>query len=110
MTRIAAALLIAGFVAGPAAAQNVYGAGGAPCTEWTNNLKRKWQNLNNVNWLTGYLSGVNRNRGPGAVLMPDNGTEGASAFVTQYCAANPQAAIYQAADALIVDMDARRGR
>ena len=110
MKRIAAALLLAGFAATSASAQNVYGSGGAPCSQWTANVKRKWQNLNNVNWLTGYLSGVNRNRGPGAVLMPDNGTEGAAAFVTQYCAANPQAAIYQAADALIADMDARRGR
>jgi hypothetical protein len=110
MKRIAAALLLAGFAATSASAQNVYGSGGAPCTEWTANVKRKWQNLNNVNWLTGYLSGVNRNRGPGAVLMPDNGPAGAEAFVAQYCAANPQKLIFEAADALIADMDARRGR
>jgi hypothetical protein len=109
MIRIATALLLASMATG-AAAQNVYGNGGGPCSNWTANANRKWQHISDVSWLTGYLSGVNRNRGPGAVLMPDNGTAGAEAFVTQFCAANPGSAIYQAADALIVDMDARRGR
>jgi len=110
MKPVLAALLLASFAASSASAQNVYGNGGGPCSNWTANANRKWQHISDVSWLTGYLSGVNRNRGPGAVLMPDNGTAGAEAFISQYCAANPQALIYQAADALIADMDARRGR
>lgn len=100
---IATVLVLAGLAA-PAVAQNVYGSGGGPCQNWTANQNRKWQHLADVDWLMGYLSGVNRGRGPGSRLLGETNVQAASGFVAQFCAANPSRPIFEAADALIIEL------
>ena len=91
-------------LAAPAAAQSVYGSGGGPCASWTANLKKRWPHLADTDWLMGYISGVNTGRGPGARLLANANVEAATGFVTQFCAANPQRPIFEAADSLIVEL------
>jgi hypothetical protein len=94
-------------VAAPAAAQSVYGSGGGPCANWTANLNKRWPHLADTDWLMGYLSGVNTGRGPGA-RMENTNVQAATGFVTQFCAANPQRPIFEAADALISELQGPR--
>ncbi|KAB7643503.1 hypothetical protein [Polymorphobacter fuscus] len=89
----------------PVAAQSVYGGGGAECSAWTANLRKRWPHLVDTDWLMGYLSGVNRGRGPGARLMVEADVASATGFVSQFCAANPQRPIFEAADALIAQLE-----
>jgi hypothetical protein len=105
---VAAALLalsIAGLAA-PAAAQSVYGSGGGPCRNWTANLGKRWPHLADTDWLMGYISGVNTGRGPGSRMMANANVQAATGFVAQFCAANPDRLIFEAADALIVELQA----
>lgn len=102
---ITAAVLLTS-VAAPLGAQSVYGSGGKPCSNWTANLRSKWARLGDTDWLMGYISGVNRERGPGARLMANSNVQAATGFVTQFCAANPQRPIFEAADALILELQA----
>ena len=104
-----AAAIVAATVASltaPAAAQSVYGSGGGPCSNWTANLKKRWPHLADTDWLMGYISGVNKARGPGARMLANANVEAATGFVAQFCAANPQRLIFEAADALIVELQA----
>jgi hypothetical protein len=107
-TSLAAAIVAATIasLATPAAAQSVYGSGGGPCSNWTANLKKRWPHLADTDWLMGYISGVNASRGPGSRMMANANVQAATGFVTQYCAANPQKLIFEAADALIVELRA----
>jgi hypothetical protein len=93
-------------LAAPVAAQSVYGSGGGPCSNWTANLKKRWPHLADTDWLMGYISGVNTGRGPGSRMMANANVQAATGFVAQYCAANPQRLIFEAADALIVELQA----
>ena len=101
-----AALLIAGLAA-PVAAQSVYGTGGKPCSQWTADKKKKWPHLGDIDWLMGYVSGVNRGRGPGSAIMGQATVEAADGFVTNFCASNPDRPIFEAADALIANLQPR---
>ena len=105
---IAAAIVAATIasLAAPTAAQSVYGSGGGPCSNWTANLKKRWPHLADTDWLMGYISGVNTGRGPGSRMMANANVEAATGFVAQFCAANPQRPIFEAADALIVELQA----
>ncbi len=112
MIRTAAALLLASLATAAATsanAQSVYGYGGGPCSGWTANYKKKSYHLADMGWATGYLSGVNRGRGPGSNLLAGAGAEAVDGFITQFCAANPGEPIYKAADAFIADIDRQRG-
>lgn len=91
-------------LAAPLAAQSVYGGGAAPCAAWNGNLKKRWPHLVDVDWLMGYISGVNRSRGAGTRMMENANVQAATGFVTQFCAANPQRPIFEAADALILEL------
>ena len=102
---LAAALAsLAANIPAPVTAQSVYGSGGGPCANWTANLKKRWPHLADTDWLLGYLSGVNTGRGPGARLMADANMADATGFVAQFCATNPQRPIFDAADALIAEL------
>lgn len=106
---IIVAVAIAGLavpVAAPVAAQSVYGSGGKPCSNWTANLRSKWARLGDTDWLMGYISGVNRARGPGSRMMANANVQAATGFMTQFCAANPARPIFEGADALILELEA----
>lgn len=98
---------IASFAA-PAAAQSIYGSGGGPCSNWTANVNKRWPHLADTDWLMGYISGVNTSRGPGSRMLANANVQAATGFVTQFCAANPQRLIFEAADALILELQPPR--
>jgi hypothetical protein len=98
--------MVIGGLSAPLAAQSVYGSGGKPCSNWTANLRSKWARLGDTDWLMGYVSGVNRARGPGSRMMANANVQAATGFVTDFCAANPQRPIFEAADALILQLEA----
>ena len=104
MHKYAIALLITA-LAVPASAQSVFGSGGLPCQNWTANKNRKWQHLADMDWLMGYVSGINRGRGPGSRLLGDATRTEGDRFVTGFCAMNPQTPIFEAADAWLVEID-----
>ena len=97
-------------LSGSAAAQSVYGSGGTPCQNWTINKPRKWQHLGDLDWLMGYVSGINRSRGPGSKLMGQATLRDADTYVSQFCAANPAMPIFQAADSWIAALDQQGAR
>ena len=92
-------------LSGSAVAQSVYGSGGTPCQSWTINKPKKWQHLGDLDWLMGYVSGINRSRGPGSKLMGQATLRDADTYVSQFCAANPAMPIFQAADSWIAALD-----
>lgn len=92
-------------LAGTASAQSVYGSGGAPCQNWNLNKPKKWQHLGDLDWLMGYVSGINRGRGPGSKLMGQATLRDADTYVSQFCAANPATPIFEAADSWIAALD-----
>ena len=97
-------------LSGSAVAQSVYGSGGTPCQNWTINKPRKWQHLGDLDWLMGYVSGINRSRGPGSKLMGQATLRDADTYVSQFCAANPAMPIFQAADSWIAALDQQGAR
>jgi hypothetical protein len=104
-------IIIVGLLASlaiPASAQSIFGSGGLACKNWTANVKRKWPHLADVDWLMGYASGINTSRGPGSRLLGDATRTDGVRFVTEYCAANPEIAIFEAADAWLKTIDTPR--
>lgn len=99
--------VIASFAA-PGAAQSVYGSGGGPCRNWTANLGKRWPHLADTDWLMGYISGVNTGRGPGSRMLANANVQAATGFMAQFCAANPDRLIFEAADALIAELQPPR--
>ncbi len=81
--------IAAGSLAGPAAAQSVYGSGGTPCQNWNLSKPKKWQHLGDLDWLMGYVSGINRSRGPGSKLMGQATLRDADTYVSQYLRRQP---------------------
>ena len=108
MRKLIATAVIVAALATPATAQSVFGSGGQPCQNWTANKTRKWQHLGDVDWLMGYVSGINRSRGPGSRLLGDATRTEGDRFVTEFCAANPPTPIFEAADAWLKAIDGPR--
>jgi hypothetical protein len=104
---IIAGLLTIGLMA-PASAQSIFGSGGLACKNWTANTKRKWQRLADIDWLMGYASGINTGRGPGSRLLGEATRDEGVRFVTQFCAANPEVAIFEGADAWLKTIPLQR--
>jgi hypothetical protein len=107
MYRIITVALLA-CLAVPASAQSIFGSGGLACRNWTTNKPRKWPHLADVDWLMGYVSGINQSRGAGSRLLGEATRADAVRFVTEYCAANPDVAIFEGADAWLKAIEAPR--
>lgn len=105
MLRIIAITLLATAVAAPASAQSIFGSGGLACKNWTANKSRKWQHLADVDWLMGYASGINTGRGAGSRMLGENTRADGVRFVTEFCVANPEIPIFEAADAWLKTID-----
>ena len=87
----------------------VHGAGNLSCGRWTAAQPAELQSpLRTVftNWLGGYISGYNADRG--GDLLSDGGWDGAVAWMDEYCVANPQEAVASAAGRLVIDLHQRQ--
>jgi hypothetical protein len=108
MHRIIIATLLTIGLTVPAGAQSIFGSGGLACKNWTANTKRKWQRLADIDWLMGYASGINTGRGPGSRLLGEATRDEGVRFVTQFCAANPEVAVFEGADAWLKTIPLQR--
>jgi hypothetical protein len=107
LTYLLAALILG--IPGLCAAKDVsiVGAGYASCGKWSAQPKSSVGYLEQQEWLWGYVSGFNYFvQGNGNV---GGGTDGygMSAWVDGYCAKHPLETVFQAANALIVQLAGR---
>ncbi|MGJ4899444.1 hypothetical protein ACQR2B_31010 [Bradyrhizobium oligotrophicum] len=91
-----------------AGAAEVVGQGAQSCATWTKQLRLSDSSLSYVNeaWVLGFLSGRNF-YSSAAITIPE--ANAVSAWITNYCAANPVDTIAQAAAELANYLHDRRG-
>ena len=116
LTRFAIALVGWNFLPpadGPAAVAapaNVIGIGNNSCGDWTTAARENgWTRVAYQAWLGGFVSGVNLNVSD-RVGNLNEGTDvpGMTAWVDNYCAANPLDTVSSAAVALAVELIERK--
>jgi hypothetical protein len=116
-----AAIVIAMAASAPVSAQTIMGAGSVSCAEWVRirsveNLPQNTQELSSgfqlKAWMDGYLSGFNVGKLSGPDFLLDTRPTGPamSAFVDNYCRANPLGVIVEAAHALLKELQSRSVR
>tara|TARA_R110000868_G_scaffold196613_3_gene442583 strand:+ start:637 stop:978 length:342 start_codon:yes stop_codon:yes gene_type:complete len=101
-------LVTPALAAGAQGQYNVKGIGNYSCGKWTAERKDKsLKGTTYVTWITGYLTSYN-NFTPGVVDI-SKGTDvaGLSAWVDNYCGANPLNDIADASNALVQHLKAR---
>ena len=109
MLKIAVCILLMAFAAFATAAMPILGAGAVSCGTWTKDRKANlFAQAVNLSWVQGYISSYNFHTDRNLFDGVDN--DAITAWMDNYCAKNPLAAIHDAAVELEGELNRRNSR